>query len=279
MIDKYTLKTINNAFFTAQLINRNITLHSHYFWEFTYSVSGDLINKVNDTPIKSHMLREILLIKPGDTHEILCPEQAMTTQYHRDIYITPEKMKKCCDLLSPTLYEELLNNPLIVLDTQRENLETLEYTLKLFQQYNGQSQKDIQFLEQLHTTVIFQLLGFYIKDSIPSTKKYPAWIEKFFEQLKDEKFLCQKIEDIIKSLNYSHSYLCREFKRHVGKTMSQYLYEARVIHSTIFLINPNITILEIAMRLNYCSQSAYINAFKNVYGISPNQWRKKQLKI
>lgn len=279
MIEEYTLETLNNSFYTAQLINRDITLHSHYFWEFTYAISGELINKVNDEPIKTHVLCEILLIKPGSTHEILCPEQSDVAKYHRDVYVTPEKMKKCCELLAPDLYEELLASPLIVLDAQKENLEALEHTLKLFHQYNGYSQKDIKFLDQLHTTIIFQFLSIYLKNSIHSEKKYPDWIEKFFERLKDEKFLCQKIEDIIKPFNYSHSYICREFKKHVGKTMIQCINEGRVIYSTIFLIDPKITILDIAMRLNYSSQSAYINAFKSVYGISPNQWRKKQLNV
>lgn len=279
MIEEYTYETLSNSFFTAQLINRNITLHSHYFWEFTYSITGELINKVNGEPIKTHALCEILLIKPGSTHEILCLEQSEKPKYHRDVYVTPEKMKKCCDLLSPDLYDELMSVPFIVLDAQKENLEALERTLKLFHQYNGHSQKDVQFLEQLHTTILFQLLGIYLKNSASSEKKYPEWIEKFFERLKDEKVLCQKIEDVIKPFNYSHSYICREFKKHVGKTMVQCVNEARVIYSTIFLIDPNVTVLEIAMRLNYSSQSAYINAFKSVYGVSPNHWRRKQLNL
>jgi AraC-like DNA-binding protein len=107
--------------------------------------------------------------------------------------------------------------------------------------------------------------------------QYPAWINDFFANLKNEAYLCQSVEDITKGLNYSHAYLSREFKKHTGKTMVQCLNESRIIYSTMLLLDPKVSILEIAMRLNYSSQSAYCNAFKEIYNMSPREWQKVQL--
>ena len=134
----------------------------------------------------------------------------------------------------------------------------------------------MEVLEKIHTSVVFQILSIYFKKFLQKNT-YPAWINSFFTKLKSEAYLCQSVESITKEFNYSHAYLCREFKKHTGKTMVQCLNESRIIYSTLLLLDPKISILEIAMRLNYSSQSAYCNAFKDIYNMSPREWQKVQL--
>ena len=136
--------------------------------------------------------------------------------------------------------------------------------------------KDNDILEKIHTSVVFQILSIYFKKFLQKNA-YPAWINEFFANLKNEAYLCQSVEDITKGFNYSHAYLSREFKKHTGKTMVQCLNESRIVYSTLLLLDPKNTILSIAMRLNYSSQSAYCNAFKEVYHMSPREWQKTQL--
>ena len=272
----YDNKTIKNMH-TIKIINQNIERHSHFFWEFSYCINGRIIHNINGHSVEAHAFSEIVLLKPKDIHQITnIPDASNPSHtFHRDIYVMPEKMKRCCDFLSPTLYNELLSKDVIVLDGKYEHLENLEHSLNLFAQHNAYLKDDLALLEKLHTTIIFQLLSIYFKDSLPKTT-YPAWITSFFTKLKSETFLCKSIEDITKEFNYSHAYLCRTFKKYTGKTMVQCLNESRVIYSTILLLDPKNSILEIAMRLNYSSQSAYCNAFKEVYHVSPKEWQKLQ---
>lgn len=277
MIEIYDNKTIQDNFYTSKLLNRDIERHSHFFWEMTYSIDGNIIHSVNDQAITTHAFSEILLIKPKNTHQItyLKSDSNQSPTFHRDIYVTPEKMKRCCDFLSPSLYNELSKKDFIILDGKHEHLENLESSLKIFKNDNTYLKKDIDILDKIHTTIIFQILSIYFKKFLQKNN-YPAWINSFFTKLKSESFLCQSIEDITKEFNYSHAHLCREFKKYTGKTMVQCLNESRVIYSTLLLLDPNNSILEIAMRLNYNSQSAYCNAFKDVYHMSPREWQKVQ---
>lgn len=275
MIEKYSLDIIKKSVYTTLRYSTNIAPHSHYFWEFSYCVDCNLIHKINDTSLVTHPLTEIVLIKPNDIHEIIQPatEANSKTAHYRDIYVTSEKMKKCCDFLDSQLYDTLLQAPVISLNARRDNLESLEQNLSIFQSYYGALQENIELLDKLHTTIIFQLLGIYIRNSSDIKKRYPTWINDFMDKCSTEVFLCDKIQNITQSLHYSHGYLCREFKKYLGKTMAQYLKERRIIYSTILLLDTNLSILDIAMRLNFSSQSAYINAFKSLYKIPPNQWR------
>lgn len=276
MIKIYDEKTIQQNFYVSKkLLNRTTEPHTHFFWEITYCIDGDLIHWVNEKPIKAHASSEIILIRPKVSHRIEQELDPAPDTFHRDIYVTNEKMKRCCDFLSPTLYQELLEKDHIILDGRQEHLEVLEYSLKLFKDYNTFLKSDIEILEKIHTSIVFQILSIYYKKFLQKPS-YPAWINSFFTKLKSEEFLCQSIENITKDLNYSHAYLCREFKKHTGKTMVQCLNESRIVYSTLLLLDPKNSILEIAMRLNYSSQSAYCNAFKEMYNISPREWQKIQ---
>ena len=137
MIEIYNEETIQHKFFTSKMFNQNIDRHIHFFWEITYSIDGDPTHCINDKPIKTHACSEIILIKPGVTHKIevdTLPSEPLGL--HRDIYVTAKKMKQCCDFLSPTLYQELLAQDVIILDGKKEHLETLEYSLNIFENYD-----------------------------------------------------------------------------------------------------------------------------------------------
>ncbi len=275
MIENYTAETVAHSPYTTLLFNQHTPPHTHFFWEFTYSVNGTVINYVNGEPVECHPLSKIILIKPGVTHEMLPAEQSVSAVplQHRDIYVTVDKMKKLCAMLDKNLYAMLSESPVTVIDTKNENMESLEQTLNYFNIYESSFSSHMDLFDQLHTTVVFQILGILLKHKICQKRQYPDWIENFFDNLKTESFLCRDIQDIIRDIHYSHGYICREFKKNVGKTMVQCLNESRVAYSTLLLMDNSLSVLDIAMRLNYNSQSAFINAFKKVYRVSPNQWR------
>lgn len=279
MIEEYNLESINTAPYTSLLVNPDIPLHTHVFWEFCYSVSGTIINYINGKAIECSALSRIMLIKPGDTHKLERSDKTSLSlpQHHRDIYVKSDKMEKICNFINKNLYHELVTAPTIAIDTPNESFIALEYTLNLFNSYAISFSNHMEYLEELHTTIVFQLLGLLLKNRINTKEPYPQWIIDFLRNLKNENFLCRNIEDIVAEIPYSHEYICRQFKKHLGKTMVHCLNESRINYSTILLLDKNSTILDIAMRLNYSSQSAYINAFKVFYNMSPSKWRQQIL--
>lgn len=281
MIENYTSETVANSPYTTLLFNQHIPPHTHFFWEFTYTVNGTVTNYVNGTPVECHPFSKIVLIQPGVTHEMIPVDQATpgaAPLQHRDIYVTVDKMKKLCAMLDKNLYAALCQSPVTVIDTINENMESFEYTLNYFNVYESSFSSHMDLFDQLHTTVVFQILGILLKHKIRQKREYPDWIENFFDNLKSESFLCRDVQDIVRDIHYSHGYICREFKKNVGKTMVQCLNESRVVYSTILLMDNSLSVLDIAMRLNYNSQSAYINAFKKVYQVSPHRWRMRVFK-
>ena len=69
----------------------------------------------------------------------------------------------------------------------------------------------------------------------------------------------------------------RFIKEYYGKTFTQKKTEARMSMAKIFLNDKDISISEIAKRLNYSSVEHFAYAFKKYYGISARDYRKQEL--
>lgn len=70
-------------------------------------------------------------------------------------------------------------------------------------------------------------------------------------------------------------YLSRAIKAVSGKTVMEWINEARVSEAKILLRRPNISIQEIAEELNFSDQSSFGKFFKKHMGMSPMEYRRK----
>ena len=275
----YTLNTINKCPYTALISNEAVSTHIHEFWEITYVTKGNLTHVINGTHIDCKPFLQFIIIRPNDTHRIVASEKKdVIIDLHRDIYVPAEKMKNICDLLNKSLYEELLNkNTPICVSVGNGFLECLEPTLNLFSNLSLQITTSTLEFDAIHTSIVSCLLGKYLENQLQTTKQLPEWLEDFFKKLSTEEFLTKSTAEIINELVYSHSYICRTFKKYIGKTMMQCINEAKIHYAAVLLMENNLSITDIAYRLNYQSQSAFITKFKKIYHLPPNQWKKLNL--
>lgn len=70
-------------------------------------------------------------------------------------------------------------------------------------------------------------------------------------------------------------YLSKLFKSKYGCGIYTYVQEIRMQRARDLLINPTIKIQDISERLGYADNNYFSKAFKNYYGISHSQFRKK----
>jgi AraC-like DNA-binding protein len=76
---------------------------------------------------------------------------------------------------------------------------------------------------------------------------------------------------------FSKYHFHRMFKFDTGKTVMEYVRERRLSQAAHELIYSSKTISEIAYSSNFNSHDAFDKAFKRVYGISPNEYRKNMI--
>jgi len=107
-----------------------------------------------------------------------------------------------------------------------------------------------------------KLRDFYIKEAI-------SFIEQNFQS-------DITVEDIASACGLNRSYFGKIFHDAVGKSPQQFLLNYRMIKATELLRFSQLPIGEISSAVGYQNQLHFSRAFKNVYGVSPKEWRKSK---
>ena len=108
------------------------------------------------------------------------------------------------------------------------------------------------FLEAIHS------IKDYIDQHPLETKTISALIRKTHSQI---------------GINLLH----QGFRQLFGTRIKEYEIKKRLEAATNLLLEDELTMQEITAKCGYSSQSAFVRAFKDVYGITPGQWRSRHL--
>jgi len=93
------------------------------------------------------------------------------------------------------------------------------------------------------------------------------------DNFRDPSLCLTKISD---EFTISESYFSYLFKEEVGENFSSYLTRTRLEHSYQLLKESHINVSEIYHEVGYNNSHSFRRAFKKIYGMSPNEARKKE---
>ena len=80
-------------------------------------------------------------------------------------------------------------------------------------------------------------------------------------------------------LNYNYTYLANVFSQATGACLSDFIIERKIEKAKEMLMYGNLTISEIAWKLNYSSVAHLSNQFTKVTGVRPSKFKKNTQKI
>ena len=83
------------------------------------------------------------------------------------------------------------------------------------------------------------------------------------------------IEDIAEHCGINRSYFGKIFHESVGRTPQEFLISYRMAKAAELLKMTALSVANIGNAVGYPNQLHFSRAFKNVYGISPQKWRKQ----
>lgn len=109
------------------------------------------------------------------------------------------------------------------------------------------------------------------QETIHSIKDY---IDQHPLELKTIEELIRKTHSQI-GINLLH----QGFRQLFGARIKEYEIKKRLEAAATLLLQDELTMQEITCKCGYSSQSAFVRAFKDVYGITPGQWRSRHLPL
>lgn len=252
--------------YCRMVISKFCPEHDHIFFEFAICTKGSYTNVINGKK-KEITKGNIILLRPQDRHFF----KSSVGHTHYDVYVPESKLKSICESISPELFDNLTSAPLQL------NFTVSDHDLQLIESeitaINNTTEKNVM-LEASHTCVVSKIITAWLKNYYARKENYPLWISTLIQQMMAENSLSIPLNQLIDNTNFSHSYVCRQFKKYTGKTVQEYFSDIKFAYALSLLQDKNVNVSEIAECLNYSSVSNFTMAFKKKYGTTPTEYKK-----
>ena len=255
--------------------NFQVNLHSHNFYEFLFchtAAGAEYLVGANRYRLQKG---DVILIPPGISHRPLLPEQ-LTEPYRRDVlWISQELMEQ----MEKNLPEE-------------ERIGAQEYRLlrtagtrwefigELFHNGVREFEEQAPGWEEIVLGNTIQLLV-YLRRAVQDRSAAPLKAEKpdLLNQvlIHIEEHLSEKISlgDIAKLFWVSQSTISQTFRNKLGVSFYRCVTQRRLIAAKNLIIE-GLPLESVGQKVGFSDYSSFYRAFKQEFGISPRQFRKKQ---
>lgn len=125
------------------------------------------------------------------------------------------------------------------------------------------------------TAALFLKLVQYISDNRKAGKNAPPEANERIRLYIDSHIMENiKISDIARRFSFSEEHIIRIFKKTYGVTPHQYILQSKIRLAMIMLKTADLSIEQIAERLNFSNSQHFSAQFKRLMGYKPTQYRE-----
>jgi AraC-like DNA-binding protein/mannose-6-phosphate isomerase-like protein (cupin superfamily) len=253
--------------------------HRHDFFEVLYLSKGSGFHVIdgNKYEIKPPC---IFFMSPGQAHKI-----EFSSDIDGFIFIfTPEFY-----LINQTNQNRLIefpffftirqdNPPLNLLD-EKEVLFLESLFKKGISEIEKGESYSVELLRSVLDLILTSCSMLYKTDEKISTKgKGHIVVKKFFQLVEENYRQNWSVAEYADRMAITPNHLTQTVNQLTGKTSSQIVRSKQILEIKRLLVHTNLSVTEIATRLNFPDQSYFTKFFKRETGISPLQYRVKAVK-
>ena len=251
-------------------------LHWHSTVEIIMPVHNSFTVTVNKT---TYQLREndILIIPPGELHELTPTEQGSRFVLLFDLSAL-NKFKGFTRLFSLFSLSSLITPETMpeIYETERNLLRqvALEYA-------DGGDLSEPSILALL--IQFFVLLARSTEDTIPASlpamqpNKQKEYVEKFnivFDYIEHHYMEDITLEEVAAQIGFSKFHFSRLFRQFTDTAFYDYLCARRIKTAEALLLDPNLSITEIALQSGFASISTFNRVFKKFKECTPTEFKE-----
>ncbi len=218
---------------------------------------------------------DILVIPPGELHELIAPKEGLRRILLFD-YSLISSLKGITNIFT------VLNQPRLI--TSRNAPDTHKELTKIYDEITDEYNSSNALREAaIYSLIIkmFVILGRKYMNTehiFPDVKlnKQKEYIEKFnliFDYI-NENFMDDISLDVIADVaGFSKFHFSRLFKQFTDMSFYDYLNQRRVKEAEKLLLNPNLSITEVAMSSGFSSISTFNRVFKQFKECTPTEFK------
>lgn len=269
--------------------------HFHEFWELTYVYEGTGKCEWTKREGTADGFREdelvkagcFLLIKPEQQHSLTslpqkegAPARAccciFTQAYFEQLskeLIRSEGLSGC------VLYDMLFDRKPFCIRLTDDNAQNIRHLMWLVaHEYNHFTvgSETVMHSAMLSLLISIVRLYDYQRNHSSLTVTRNDEIDNLIKYMRSNFGYKLTLDFLAAHMHLSREYLSRYFKKHTGKTISEFLLEIRISRAKEMLRNSSHSVSDIAAYCGYPSVSNFQKAFKKVTGVSPGVYRNSK---
>jgi AraC family transcriptional regulator len=107
-----------------------------------------------------------------------------------------------------------------------------------------------------------------------SERQPPKWLTEVHELLRIRFAEVLRLQDIALVVGVHPVHLCKQFRRHYGFTVGDFLRRCRIDFACEQLRSSKLSIAEIALDAGFAHQAHFTSVFKRLTGMSPREYRR-----
>ncbi len=268
-----TVNCINDIDYTYHIIyNDYPVLHTHLdYYEFTIILDGEILNIKNGT--QETIAKNTLLISgPQDNHLLKKSKENLKIL---NIVVRSYEIDKMINNYQSEFKSFFDKNRVFILSD-----DILHLINDYIDAVNAVSAKDWKLTNNLLKTCISTILNYIFLKSNDYKEKDNNKYDKFIERLNDLKsnvrFFTLGVNDLTYELGYSRTHLNRIFYDLFNMSPHDYLLNSKMEYAAQLLEYTDYSIKEISSLTGYTSTSRFSNNFKELYKVTPYEYKKKK---
>lgn len=246
-------------------------LHSHTFFEFTFIARGKIINNADGKKVVLSQ-NDIMILRPECEHKL---EQLPDTPY---LYFNFEVNARVFrELLAELKADEtkLLKDDIYYIHGSESDSAEFIRLVNLSQKVSALPQEKQFYLRLIVIRFLVKLVTDRDISETVSAGGNSTIINKVLSMLNNPDNFTLNLKQICEQLGYRQEYIIRLFKSANLQSPGKIFLKNKMIYAGTLLTTSNIKVIYIAELCGIYTTYYFYKSFKNEFGMSPTEYRKK----
>lgn len=242
-------------------------VRNHYLFHYVISGKGMLsVTEENGSSVYQIGPRSGFLIDPGRIN-IYCADQKFPWEY---VWVEFDGLR------ARELMEEagLSNDHPVFHPVSDTAADKLRDEMLCLTQYPDNS-RPLGIIGQLYLIMDALIQGSSNKKRLQGGKLSRFYAQEALSFIEQNYTLPITVEDMANRCNLDRSYFGKVFKDMIGQSPQDFLIRYRMSKATSLLTSTSLSIGDISIQVGYPNQLHFSRAFRNIYGMSPRQYRQQ----
>lgn len=243
----------------------SVPLHWHDFYEIELIVSGNGTHKINGAEYEWKP-RNMHFLRLTDFHEITVQGNSLLHLVQISPNTMPEELLRTLNRTEGTLVTSL----------SQKDFAYANMLCTMIEDQATHHPEDKKMIEHLLNVLIRLFFRSFQTTETPSGDLDKELLSNIIMYISENFRENLTLDILARKFFISKNYLCFYFKKHMGTTVINYLKEKRLDYAAKLATSTNIKSIEICEACGYGSVSNFLRDFKQKFGVSPLEMRKRR---